>query len=150
MCDRFDLDQEKKLIIFLQHPVTTEVKNIEKDIDESIQALECIKKTKLDDALDVFAVHGVGGIIGALLTGVFAAEAIGGTPGLIEGNAGVLVANFISVIATIVYSLVVTLIILKLLDIIPGLGLRVSDRDEDEGLDISAHGERGVVSDGAD
>jgi len=113
-------------------------------------AVELIKRTKLDDALDVFAVHGVGGIIGALLTGVFAAEAIGGTPGLIEGNAGVLVANFIAIIATIVYSGVVTLIILKLLDIIPGLGLRVADQDEDEGLDISAHGERGFVSDGAD
>jgi Amt family ammonium transporter len=113
-------------------------------------AVEIIKKTGLDDALDVFAVHGIGGIVGALLTGVFAVEAIGGTPGLLEGNPGVMAAQFIAVGATLVYSLVVTLAILFILDKIPGLGLRVVDRDEDEGLDISAHGERAHVRDGAD
>ena len=68
MCDRFDLDQEKKLIIFLQHPVTTEVKNIEKDIDESIQALECIKKTYNPNIVAVYSNHDAGGrrIISAL------------------------------------------------------------------------------------
>ena len=113
-------------------------------------AVEIINKTGLDDALDVFAVHGVGGIIGALLTGVFAVEAIGGTPGLLEGNAAVMAAQFIAVGATLVYSLVVTLAILFILDKIPGLGLRVGDRDEDEGLDISSHGPRAHVRDGAD
>lgn len=113
-------------------------------------AVEIINRTKLDDALDVFAVHGIGGIVGALLTGVFAVEAIGGIPGLVEGNGGALIANFISVVATLIYSLLATLIILFILNKIPGLGLRVVDRNEDDGLDISAHGERGVVRDGAD
>jgi Amt family ammonium transporter len=113
-------------------------------------AVEVINRTGLDDALDVFAVHGVGGIVGALLTGVFAVATIGGVPGLVEGNALALQANAISVAATLAYSLVATLIILKVLDLIPGLGLRVSDRDEDGGLDVALHGERAYVSDGAD
>jgi Amt family ammonium transporter len=100
-------------------------------------------KTKLDDALDVFAVHGIGGIWGAMATGIFAATAI-------EGNIGQLVIQGVAVGATLVYSLVVTLGLLKILDIIPGLGLRVSEREEDEGLDISAHGERAYIRDGAD
>ena len=83
-------------------------------------AVEIINRTSLDDALDVFAVHGIGGIVGALLTGVFAVAAIGGTPGLIEGNGLALQANFISVIATLAYSLVATLVILKVLDLILG------------------------------
>ena len=98
----------------------------------------------------MFAVHGIGGIIGALLTGVFAVEAIGGTAGVLEGNAGVMGPQIIGILATLGYSLVVTLAILFILDKIPGLGLRVGDRDQDEGLDISAHGERAHVRDGAD
>ena len=113
-------------------------------------SVEIINRTGLDDALDVFAVHGVGGIVGALLTGVFAVEAIGGTAGLIEGNGAVMGPQIIGVLATLGYSLVVTLAILFILDKIPGLGLRVGERDEDEGLDISAHGERAHVRDGAD
>ena len=107
-------------------------------------------KLRLDDALDVFAVHGIGGIWGALATGIFAAAAIGGTKGLIEGNAGQMVTQVVAVAATIVYSFVASLIILKVLDLIPGLGLRVSERDEGTGLDLAAHGERAYVSDGAD
>lgn len=113
-------------------------------------AVDIIKGLGLDDALDVFAVHGIGGIVGALLTGVFAVEAIGGTAGVIEGNAGVMGVQFIGVIATLTYSLIVTLGILFILDKIPGLGLRVEEREEDDGLDISAHGERAFVRDGAD
>jgi Amt family ammonium transporter len=113
-------------------------------------AVDIIKGLGLDDALDVFAVHGIGGIIGALLTGVFAVEAIGGVAGVLEGNAGVMVTQLIAVIVTLVYSLVVTLGILFILDKVPGLGLRVSEREEDNGLDISAHGERAFVRDGAD
>ncbi len=108
------------------------------------------KWSSLDDALDVFAVHGIGGIVGALLTGVFAIEVIGGTAGLIEGNMSVMGPQIIAVLATIIYSLVVSLIILKILDIIPGLGLRVSEQEEDTGLDISNHGERSYTQDGAD
>ncbi len=107
-------------------------------------------RTGLDDALEVFAVHGVGGIWGALATGIFAVAAIGGTAGAIEGNGGQMVTQLVAVIATIVYSFVATLAILKLLDIIPGLGLKVAISEEDQGLDISSHGERGLVSDGAD
>ncbi len=107
-------------------------------------------KTQIDDALEVFAVHGVGGIWGAIATGIFAASAIGGTAGAIEGNGGQLVTQAVAVVATMVYSFVATLVILKVLDLIPGLGLRVSNEAEDVGLDIAAHGERAFVSDGAD
>ena len=107
-------------------------------------------KVNLDDALDVFAVHGIGGIIGVIATGIFAEKAIGGTEGLIEGSSTLLVENIILVIVTVVYSLIVTLILLKALDIIPGLGLRSDESEEDQGLDVSDHGERGYVADGAD
>lgn len=113
-------------------------------------AVELINLTNLDDALDVFAVHGIGGIVGALLTGVFAVEAIGGTAGLIEGNASIVVTQIVAIVATLVYSLLATLAILFILDKIPGLGIRANEKEEDEGLDISAHGERGFVGDGAD
>ena len=104
----------------------------------------------IDDALEVFAVHGVGGIWGALAVGVFAVKVIGGTAGVIEGNAGQMVSQVISVAATMAYSFVVTLIILKVLDLIPGLGLRVTAAEEGTGLDLSQHGERAFVGDGAD
>ena len=107
-------------------------------------------KTKLDDSLDVFAVHGIGGIWGALATGIFAVEAIGGTAGLIEGNFEPMLTQVIAVGATIAYSFIATAIILKVLDLIPGLGLRVSEQNEDRGVDISQQGERAFVSDGAD
>ena len=61
-----------------------------------------------------------------------------------------MVEQFIAVIATLVYSFVVSVIILKVLDVIPGLGLRASEQEEDTGLDLSLHGERGYVNDGAD
>ena len=113
-------------------------------------ALLLMARTKLDDALAVFAVHGIGGIWGALATGIFAVAAIGGTKGLIEGNAGQMLTQLIAVVATMGYSFVATLIILKVLDVIPGLGLRAAERDEDLGMDLAAHGERAFVSDGAD
>ena len=107
-------------------------------------------KTELDDALEVFAVHGVGGIWGALATGIFAAAAIGGTKGAIEGNVSQMVTQLVAVAATIGYSFVVTVLILKVLDLVPGLGLRVDEGEEDHGLDLSSHGERAFVRDGAD
>ena len=107
-------------------------------------------RTQLDDALEVFAVHGVGGIWGAIAAGIFAVAAIGGTAGAIDGNVGQLGTQVLAVVATMAYSFVVTLVILKVLDLIPGLGLRVSPEAEDVGLDIAAHGERAFVSDGAD
>ena len=99
-----------------------------------------------DDALEVAAVHGIGGVWGAIATGIFAVGGIG----LVDGDAEALVTNVIAVLATIGYSLVVTFVILKILDVIPGLGLRADDGEEDSGLDITYHGERAYVSDGAD
>ena len=107
-------------------------------------------KLGLDDALDVFAVHGIGGIWGALATGIFTVEAFAGVKGLVEGNVEQLGIQAVGVGATIAYSLIVSLVILFVLDKIPGLGLRVSENEEDQGLDVVAHGERAYVSDGAD
>jgi len=94
-----------------------------------------------DDSLDAFGVHGVGGIVGALLTGVFAVEAIGGTPGMIEGNVMQLLPQAYGVIATVVYCGIVSFVILKAID--ATIGLRVERRIELEGLDVRLHGERG-------
>ena len=104
----------------------------------------------IDDSLDVFAVHGIGGIWGALATGIFTVSAFAGVEGLIEGNVEQLGIQAVGVVATIAYSFIASLIILKVLDLIPGLGLRVSEREEGTGLDVAAHGERAYVSDGAD
>ena len=95
-----------------------------------------------DDSLDVFGVHAVGGIVGAILVGVFAAEGLGGA-GLAEGvSIGQQVkTQLIGILATIVYTGIVSLLILKVLDRI--IGLRVTDDDEAQGLDITAHSERG-------
>lgn len=92
-----------------------------------------------DDSLDVFGIHGMGGIVGALLTGVFAVEAIGGTPGLLEGNTGQVWTQFVGILATVAWSGFATFVILKVLDMI--IGLRISTEDEVEGMDISLHGE---------
>ena len=92
-----------------------------------------------DDSLDVFGVHGVGGIVGALLTGVFAVEAIGGTPGLLEGNPGQVWLQFVGIAATVAWSALATFVILKIVEKL--VGLRVPEQDEVEGLDIALHGE---------
>jgi Amt family ammonium transporter len=92
-----------------------------------------------DDALDCFGMHAVGGIVGALLTGVFAVEQFGGTPGLIEGNAVQVADQATGVVIVLVYDAVVSFIILKVLDVT--IGLRVPDYVECEGLDIELHGE---------
>jgi Amt family ammonium transporter len=109
-------------------------------------------RLKFDDALEVVAVHGVGGIWGAFATGIFALAVINpaGADGLIAGNAEQILKQLVAIGATLGYSLGATAIILKVLDVIPGLGLRVSENDEDQGLDLTSHGERAYVSDGAD
>jgi len=112
-------------------------------------AVEFIHKTGMDDALDVFAVHGIGGIWGCLATGIFTVSALAGVDGLLGGSAKQLGIQAISAIGTLAYSGIATFIILFILDKIPGLGLRESETDEDQGLDLAAHGEQGVVSDGA-
>src|SRR6201999_3553819 len=93
-----------------------------------------------DDALDCFGVHGVGGIVGALLTGVFAVEQYGGTAGLLEGNAAQVINQIEGIAIVFVYDAIVSLIILKVLDAI--IGLRVTKDVEREGLDLALHGER--------
>jgi len=97
------------------------------------------ERLKVDDALDVWAVHGVGGTLGAILTGVFALAAVGGAAGLIDGNGGQVGKQFIAVASTWIYSGVVTFIILKVVDHF--VGLRVEEAEEDAGLDSSQHGE---------
>jgi Amt family ammonium transporter len=96
-------------------------------------------KLGYDDTLDVFGVHGIGGITGAILTGVFAVESIGGTPGLIEGNASQVMIQFEGIIATIIYCAISTLVILKIIDWT--MGLRVDEEIEIGGLDYNLHGE---------
>jgi Amt family ammonium transporter len=97
-----------------------------------------------DDSLDVFGVHAVGGIIGALLTGVFAAASLGGS-GLAEGMtiAGQLWIQTKGVLVTLIYTAVLSYIILKLVDLT--IGLRVTEEQETEGLDLSQHDERGYI-----
>ncbi len=92
-----------------------------------------------DDALDTFGVHAVGGAAGALLTGVFAVQQYGGTAGLLEGNPGQVVNQAIGIGVVFIYDCVVTLIILKVVDIF--IGLRVTKDVERDGLDLALHGE---------
>jgi Amt family ammonium transporter len=92
-----------------------------------------------DDALDAFGVHAIGGATGALLTGVFAVKQYGGTPGLLEGNAMQVVNQAIGVGTVFIYDCIVTLIILKLVDLV--IGLRVPEEVERDGLDLALHGE---------
>ncbi len=94
-----------------------------------------------DDSLDVFGIHGLGGMVGAILTGVFAAEAVGGTGGLLEGNGGQVVHQILSVVVTIVLAVVATLLILILVD--KTIGIRPTEEDEMTGLDLVDHGETG-------
>ena len=96
-------------------------------------------KLGYDDSLDVFAVHGLGGITGAILTGVFAVEAIGGTAGAIEGNVAQIGTQFYGIIATILWSAIATAVIIFILD--KTIGIRVDHDSEAEGLDLSQHGE---------
>jgi Amt family ammonium transporter len=102
------------------------------------------RKLKIDDSLDVFPVHGVGGILGTMMAGVFVASSLGGA-GYAEGvtmgsQVGV---QLIGVIATLAWTAIATFVILKVIDAI--LGLRVSDEQETEGLDITQHDERGYI-----
>jgi Amt family ammonium transporter len=94
-----------------------------------------------DDSLDVFGVHGMGGIIGALLTGVFADPAIGGeaAAGLLYGNPGQVWTQFVGIVSTVVWCGVASIVILKIVDLF--IGLRVDDESEVTGLDLALHGE---------
>ncbi|WP_339411503.1 ammonium transporter [Pseudomonas sp. EA_35y_Pfl2_R5] len=98
------------------------------------------RKLGYDDSLDVFGVHAVGGIVGAILTGAFAAPALGGF-GTVEDIPAQLWIQFEGVAFTVVYTAVVTFVILKVIDLV--MGLRVSEEEETIGLDLALHNERG-------
>lgn len=106
-----------------------------------------ILKNKLgyDDSLDAFGIHGVGGTLGALATGLFASKAINpaGADGLFFGNPGQLGIQVLATVASAVFSFVATLIILKVIDLI--IGIRVQEEDEIMGLDLSQHNETGYT-----
>jgi ammonium transporter, Amt family len=97
------------------------------------------RRFKYDDSLDVFGVHGIGGMTGILLTGVFATASIGGTSGLIEGNPKLLLVQLSGIAVTLVWSGGITYLLLHLVGLF--VPLRVSRAHELEGLDISQHGE---------
>ena len=94
----------------------------------------------LDESLDAWAIHGMGGLWGALATGIFAVAAVNGASGLIEGNVHQFVANAVGAFAALIYAFVVTYVIAVIID--KTIGLRVTEEEEYVGLDISQHGER--------
>jgi Amt family ammonium transporter len=106
-------------------------------------------RTRLDDSLDVIAAHGVGGTVGALLTGVFADVAWSGAAnGLVGGNPGQIGIQAAGIAAALVYSAVVTFVLLKMIGLV--VPLRATTRDEALGLDVSDHGEEAYAEgDGA-
>ena len=99
---------------------------------------------KYDDTLDAFGVHGVGGIWGALATGIWAEKSIGGFDGLLHGNPGQFLIQLKAVGVTVIYSLVVTFVLLKLVDKL--MGLRVTEHEERVGLDLTQHKEAGYTT----
>jgi Amt family ammonium transporter len=101
------------------------------------------ERLSIDDSLDVFAVHGVGGMWGAIGTGIFAVAAVGGVSGLIEGNPEQLMIQVVAVAVTVVFASVMTFIIIKVIDV--AIGLRVNEDQEEAGLDASVHGETAYV-----
>jgi Amt family ammonium transporter len=100
-------------------------------------------KWGLDDSLDAFSVHGIGGIFGAMMTGVLATTAVNaaGSNGLLYGNPSLLWIQLVGVGATILFSAAVTFILLKIVDLV--VGIRSSDEHQHEGLDLVEHGEKG-------
>jgi Amt family ammonium transporter len=97
------------------------------------------ERLRIDDALDVFAVHGVGGTFGAIATGVFATTAINAYPGLVDGNPGQVLVQLVAIGAVIAYAAGATFVIIKVVDFV--LGLRVPAHEEEVGLDLAVHGE---------
>jgi Amt family ammonium transporter len=110
----------------------------------SYVALVLRAKTSLDDSLDVVAAHGVGGTVGAMLTGVFAEKSLNGlADGALYGNPGQLLVQGAAVLATMFYSGLVSFVLLKAISLV--VSLRADTADESEGIDISAHGEEAYM-----
>jgi Amt family ammonium transporter len=105
----------------------------------SFIAVQLRLKWRLDDALDVWAVHGISGTWGGIAVGIFATAALGGVEGLWHGNPAQLGIQLIAIVATWVYAFVLTFVILKVLDVT--MGIRVTKEEEAIGLDMSQHGE---------
>jgi Amt family ammonium transporter len=104
-------------------------------------------RTSLDDSLDVVAAHGVGGTVGALLTGVFAQKALNGVAdGALFGNPSQVLVQALAVLSTIVYSGAMSFVLLKLVNLV--LPIRATVEDEVEGLDVTQHGEEAYIHDG--
>jgi ammonium transporter, Amt family len=103
-------------------------------------------RTRLDDSLDVFAGHGIGGITGALLTGVFASKVWNpaGSDGLLAGNPGQLATQALGVASSIIYSAIATFVILKLLSLVTAV--RAVPRAEGVGMDVTQHGEEAYTN----
>jgi Amt family ammonium transporter len=97
-------------------------------------AVKINKKSKVDDTLDVFATHGIGGIVGMILTAVFANEV-----GLIHGETTTFIYHIITIIITVVFTLLMSYLLFKIVDI--AIPLRVREDQEERGLDASQHGE---------
>ena len=110
----------------------------------SYAVLQWRARTRLDDSLDVFAAHGIGGMSGAILTGVFASAAVGGANGLFFGNPGQVGIQAIAILAVAGYCGVMTFIILKVIGLVSPL--RPSEREEAVGMDILNHGEEAYAS----
>jgi Amt family ammonium transporter len=107
-------------------------------------ALQIRAKSALDDSLDVLAAHGIGGTVGALLTGVFADKALNGVgDGLLYGNPGQVAIQGAAILAAIVYSGVMSFVLLKLVGLV--IPLRATRSDEGEGLDVTMHGEEAYI-----
>ena len=101
------------------------------------------ERLAIDDSLDVFSVHGVGGIWGSIGTGIFAVAAVGGASGLIDGDPQQLVIQVVATVFTVVFAGVGTFVIIKVIDAV--IGLRVTEETEQAGLDVSVHGETAYV-----
>jgi ammonium transporter, Amt family len=113
----------------------------------SYLTLQLRAKTSLDDSLDVLAAHGVGGTVGALLTGVFAEKALNGVAdGALYGNPRQLLVQGAAILAALVYSGVMSFVLLKLVNLV--LPIRAAAGDELEGLDVTQHGEEAYIHDG--
>ena len=113
----------------------------------SYLVLQLRAKTSLDDSLDVLAAHGIGGTVGALLTGVFAEKALNGVAdGALYGNPRQLLIQGAAVLAALVYSGAMSFVLLKLVNLV--LPIRAAAADEVEGLDVTQHGEEAYIHDG--
>ena len=102
---------------------------------------------QLDDSLDVVAAHGVGGTVGALLTGVFAQKALNGVAdGLLFGNPGQLLTQLIAAVSAALFSAAMSFVLLKIVGAV--FALKADDTEQSEGLDLSMHGEEAYVQSG--